>query len=232
MTVSFVKTGKAAQSEIVKAEAKAEEAKAGYVNRFWMPDDAEAVITFLDGDLEEGTGLLTLNQWYEHQVHMNGSWKNWFVCVAEFEPCPVCEGGDKSSLVHGFTVIDHSEFVDTKGNHRKDERRLYIAKQTTVKQLQMMATKREGLTGCTFEVSRVGDKAANVGNMFDFVGKQSLAVLKKKYADAKEGPFVYTEVAPYREAATLRKLGFGSTVVGSEAGVEESDGGVDYAKAL
>ena len=121
MAVSFLKHGKDAV-EAERREVADREARSKAVWRFWIPTGGSTSITFLDGDLDPD-GILAVPRWYEHQVFMNGNWRNWFVCVSEDEVCPLCEGGDHASLVTGFTVLDHSEYTDKKGTvHKKDRK--------------------------------------------------------------------------------------------------------------
>jgi hypothetical protein len=229
--MSFLKKGKAAHAALEKAEAQAEAAAKNRAFRFWLPDKGQTSITFLDGDLD-ADGMLDIPMYYEHQVFMNGHYRNWFACVAEDEPCPICEGGDTPMLVGCLTVIDHSEFKDKQGKVRKDEKRLFVAKRKTIQQLQLIAAKRGGLTGCLFDVARTGDKEANVGNMFDFTEKVAPAQLKKKYKENAE-PFEYEEVIPHPSAKELRALGFGTTGVGGEQPPSDSEGtGEEYANDL
>lgn len=220
--MSFLKKGKQSQAAMKKADEKAAKAQEGYVNRFWMPKDAETTVTFLDGDIDED-GMLDIPTYLEHQLNLDGSWQNWFACTSETEPCPICEGDDNPTLVGVLTIIDHTEWESKKdGSTHKDEKKLFVCKRQTIKQLQKIATKRDGLKGITFEVSRVGEKAASVGDMFDFVQKKSPGILKKKYKDIT--PFDYEKVLAYETADELRKRGFGSLAVGSEAGVSDDDG--------
>lgn len=208
------------------ADEKAKQMEEGFIRRFWMPKDAETTITFLDGKLLPD-GLLDNTTFLEHQLNLNGSWQNWYACTSEDEPCPICEGGDTPSLVGVFTVIDHSEWTSKKdGSVHKDERRLFVAKRQTLKQLQKIATKRKGLLGCTFEVSRIGEKAASVGDMFDFVQKKTLSVLGKKYKEAM--PYDYQEILTYKTAQELRDEGFGSLTVGAEPDVDDDDEEAQY----
>ena len=217
--MGFLKKGKDSQKQMKKADEKAAKQAEGYINRFWMPNDAETKITFLDGSLDED-GMLDAPTYLEHQLNMDGSWKNWFACTGETEPCPICEGGDNPTLVAVLTIIDHTEWTDKKDKIHKDEKKLFVCKRYTIKQLQKIATKRGGLAGMTFEVSRIGEKAASVGDMYDYVGKRSAAVLKKKYKD-NATVFDYEEVLNYKTAEELRAIGFGSLAVGSEAGVSD-----------
>lgn len=230
--MAFLRTGKAAQEEMVKVEFKAESAQKGKFQRYWMPDGADGTITFLDGDLSEG--ILDIPFYYEHQIHMNGSWRNWFICTQDEEPCPICEGGHQPSYVGVMTVIDHSEYTSKKDNKTyKDQIRLYVAKRDTIKQLQKIAGMSGGLRGMRFNVSRTGDKSAAVGNVFFPVGtKMTSAELSAKYKE-NAAPFKYDELLSsiYYPAKELRKLGFGSAhnPTGNEKGLHDDH---DYSQEL
>ena len=233
MAIKFLKKGSAAKKELEKEAARKELQQKNKAWRFWMPNDGEGKITFLDGNLNDD-GILDQPHYYEHQVHMNGSWRNWFVCTSQVEEksCPICEGGATPSYVCALTVIDHNEWEDRNGKMHKNERRLFIAKADTIKLLTKKAQKHEGLAGCTFEVMRTGDKSANVGSSFDFEGKTTLATLKKKYKDQAD-PFNYDEVIQYISPADLRKLGFGATnVVGTESAPDTKPASDDMSDEL
>lgn len=222
--MGFIKKGKAAKREMAKVEAQIaqrDEEMKNRVFRFRLPDEEQTSITFLDGDLDDD-GLLNIAMYYEHNMYQNGSYNHWYVCVGESEPCPICEGGSTPSFVGAFTVIDHTVWKDKKGVVHKDELKLFVAKRHTIKQLQTIAKKRGGLTGCTFDVTRTGPNSASVGSMFDFSEKKTLAALRKKYGQ-EIGPYNYEEVIQYLTAKELRKLGFGSAPVGSEDEYDEDD---------
>jgi len=228
MTVSYMKRGAAAAGEMKKAEEKSQQQGLDAVYRFWMPNDTEKTISFLDGDLVDD-GVLECPVYYEHQIFMNDNWRNWFICTSEQEPCPICEGGDNSSRFGALTIMDQTGYVGKKGNHHKDLKRLFVAKRQSLKQLQMMATKRGGLRGCMFDVARTGENSAAVGNIFDFTEKLSVGKLKKLYKDLDVEPYDYEKEIPFIPAKKLRKMGFGSMVVGTEDDDEESEG---YEKEL
>lgn len=211
--LSFMKTGAAAKTEMAKVEHKAEMAAKNKTQRFWLPKDKSAAITFLDGDLKDG--MLNIPFYYEHQINMNGSWKNWFICTQDEEPCPICEGGHQPSYVGILTIIDHSEYTSQKdGKVYKDQVRILTAKKDSIKQLQKLAEKRGGLRGCKFDVSRTGDKSPGIGNMFDFTEKLNDAQLFQLYKERSQ-PFKYEELllGLYMPAKELRKMGFGSMAV-------------------
>lgn len=220
--LSFLKKGAAAQEAFQAEEARAEMAKqeAGRMWRFWMPDGEDRRITFLDGEVD-AEGLLDVPMFHEHTIRVNGNWEH-FVCTAEVDPsqpCPLCEAGDRPSLVGVLTVIDHSEHKVQKGpNAGKvivNTRKLFVAKRNTIKILTKLAVKRGGLAGCTFDVSRTGDKEASVGNQFDFVEKfESYDDIAEKYGLKLEDvqPANYTEEIKYRSPEELIELGVGKTV--------------------
>lgn len=222
MTVSFLKKGKAAQAAMKKQDEidKEKMEQNLYKSRFWMKEDTETHITFLTGNLDED-GILDTPMYYEHHLHLNGHWRNWFVCTAHDEPCPICEGGDNAALVGAFVIIDHTEWKDKNDKIHRDELRLLVAKRETIKMLQKIATKRKGLVGCTFEVSRTGENAANVGSMFDFENKSTVAALKKKYKfeELKE----FDEIIVYKSAKELNEMGFGSYTMGSGTAEPDED---------
>lgn len=190
--------------------------------RFWMPDGEDRQITFLDGELDE-EGMLDIFMFYEHTVRMNGNWEH-FVCtgdVDQSQPCPICAAGERPSFVGVMTVIDHSQHTVKKGQNAgkviANTRKLFVAKQGTIRQLTKLAVKRGGLAGCTFDVSRTGDKEPAVGNQFDFVQKfASYEEIAQKYGLKIEEvqPANYEEEIRYRTPAELVELGVGKTLSG------------------
>ena len=213
---SFMKTGSQAKAAIDAADAQAERAKeeAGKLWRFWMPVGDERIITFLDGSIGED-GMIDCGMWYEHRIKVNGEWTP-FVCVAESEPCPLCDTGDsKQSLVGGLTCIDHTPYKVQKGPNAgkiiQNSKKLFVATRNTIKILSKHAVKKGGLTGCTFEISRTGEKDPGVGNQFDFVDKFTEAELMQKYGLKAEdvAPADYSHEITYRTAEELVALGLG-----------------------
>lgn len=218
----FIKQGKAAiealQQEDKKAEQAAKDAEST-IHRFYLPTGKDTSVTFLTGDLLEGDGILDIQFAYEHQINRNGTWKNWYLCTQETEPCPVCEGGSKPYYAGYFLVIDHSEFKSKSGKLYKDTIKLFVAKRETIKKLIAMSKKRDGLRGCRYDVSRTSDTTASVGDVFDFTTKYSEEQLVKMFGEQVKN----TNLIPYLQdmymsAEDLKKLGFGvlSNPVGSE----------------
>lgn len=214
-----------------EAEQKARMESRGKAYRFWLKPGEEARITFVDGALSK-EGTLDIATFREHQLFMNGSWANYFVCTQDTDgECPICETNDHASLVGALTVIDHREVASKDGTKKyKDQVRLFVAKRDTIKLLQSMAIKRGGLAGCTFDALRAGDKSPSVGTNFDFVEKKAVAVLKGQFMRAdSEGnmatfftPLDYEKEIVYRTPAQLRMLGFAPTKIGGEPALVET----------
>ena len=191
--VSWLKTGKQAHEALAHEQAKADAAKAeaGKMFRFFVPDNEERQGTFLDGELDSD-GMLDIPMFYEHVLKVNGTVLN-FVCLSQNgeggEVCPICQRGDKEGkprLVGVLTLMDHTPYKIKSGQNAgkiiQNTRKLFVATRQTVQLLAKIASKRGGLTGCTFDISRTGDNSPGVGNQFDFVAKHpNLESIAAKY---------------------------------------------------
>lgn len=200
MGFTFLKTG-AASAKLAKKQTEDAEAKQqnGYkLFRFWLKEKEEARITFIDGELAtEGAwkGYPDPPRYWEHNLFLKGTWNHFFVCPEKTNPdsgekCPICESGDKPSFVALFTIIDHRQVPSTKDKTKvyKDQKKLMVCKPQTMEMITKHAIKRGGLAGATFDASRVGDKSASVGSMFDFVEKKPIEEWKKLYTIEKVDP--------------------------------------------
>ena len=110
-----------------------------------------------------------------------------------------------------------------------------------MKLLQKEATKHGGLAGCQFDVSRIGDQAPRVGDVFSFSEKNDPKLLAQQYVHEVVDPTTkkktvvcdyqvadYDQEIRYFTAAELRKLGFGT---GSPIGGEGPVHGAKQASA-
>jgi len=169
-----------------ETEAQAEaESNFNKLFRYYLPIGKGGEITFVDDtmtpmEFKYQGEVITLKLPLivrEHQMLLNGSWKNWFTCLRPTgKPCPPCGQGNKAANVAVYTVIDHNEWTDKNGNVHKDEEKLWVCKVSSVsyKFMKKQHAKRNGLRGCRFEVERLGDKSPNVGDTFEFLGKDEL----------------------------------------------------------
>lgn len=236
--VSFLARGAASKKMVQEHEAKIEARKElqGKMYRFRLPYNKDGQITFLDGKLDDD-GMLDVPRWREHFLKIGGD-NHRFVCTAKIDtsqPCPICETGDEAALVGALTVVDHSEFTVKTGPNAgkvyRNQRRLFVAKDTTLKTLSKYANKPErmGLTLCTFDVSRGPENKhpPAVGDTFDFVVKhESYAAFAKKLGVPVDEvqPAAYDEEIVYLEPTKLIEMGIGKKPggVGYEKGVDKS----------
>jgi len=249
MAISWMKKGVESAKAVEKAdqEAALKQQQNSKMWRFWLNKGEEARVTFIDGNLTK-EGVLDIMTFREHQIFMNGSWNNHFVCTQDVEPCPICEGspgtqGDTPSLVGVLTIIDHRTVKSNDGTKTyKDQQRLFVAKRDTIKLLQNIAVKRGGLAGATFDIMRQGDRSASVGSNFDFIEKNDIEALRAQYTkeilekDGKTKKTVtaflaanYEEEIIYRSAVDLRGLGFGNqNILGGESAPMDSGPSKNY----
>ena len=207
----WLKRGAAAAKALADAEKEAQirAEQNQKTHRFWVPAGQEARFTFVDGFLtpENTVDFIALK---EHALFMNGKYHNYFSCLdtggPEGQVCPLCVGGDTAYFAGAFTVIDHRAYKNEKtGKVFTNQRRLFVAKRETIKLLQQLGIKRGGLAGCTFDAMRSGDKSPGVGNSFDFIEKNSIEDLKKKFMvlDANGKPFDVFSPLDYEKEFTL-----------------------------
>lgn len=229
--MSFLKRGKEAQEIAQKETAIAEQKMKDKVRTFYLKDGIQTVGTFLDGEIKDGA--LDIPYLYMHtSVFLNGKYDNHFICIAEQEPCPICEGGATPTYVGLLTLLDHGPEAKGYPNKKepnkpyKDQLNLVIAKRKSIALLTPLAIKRKGLTGCTFDISRTGEKEPSIGNVFDYTEKNSMADLKASFETKEKviAPFNYDKIMQnlYLSAEQLSKLGFGSMSpgVGTEKAVD------------
>ena len=180
-----------------KKEAEFEERQKSFVNRFWLPPEKSAKIVFLDDD------PVILD---EHQVKINGRWNNFFTCLRQLgQNCPLCDELDNRPATTGFyTIIDTTEWTDSRGNKHVNEKKLFAPKFKTLQMLKRLSKKRGGLQGCVFDVYRTSADAYNVGDVFDYEGKLDEEQLKKLNKDI--APFDYAEILKPLPASDLLRI--------------------------
>jgi hypothetical protein len=252
MALSWLKQGEDSATMAKQHQAATElkmESK-GKMFRFSLKKGEEALITFVDGELN-ADGYLVPPRFYEHTVFVGDRFQN-FVCPEKTAPhsgekCPICAAGEKVSLVSLFTVIDHRQVPSKDGTKvYKDMPRLFVAKPRTFEMLNKMAIKRGGLAGCTFSVSRSDSQtSAGVGDMFDFDKKTPIDELKAKFmrevTDPKTNvktnetfflPADYEKEITFYTASELVGLGFGAPAGGQSMQSSAGDGNTDYSSQL
>jgi len=177
-------------------EKEVEGRQKNYVSRFWLPSDKSTHIVFLD----DNPPIIE-----EHQLKINGDWRNWYTCLRMLgETCPLCEAGDKPYTVGFYTVMDMTEWEDSKGKKHQYELKLFPAKFKTLQVLKRLSAKRESLAGAMFEVYRSSSDAPNTGDVFDYEHKMSKDEILAFNPEAKS--FDYSEILKPKNVADLMAL--------------------------
>lgn len=174
-----------AQADKVRKEMEAQ--RAAGVQRFWLPVGKETVIVFLD----DNPPVVK-----EHQVRIGTDWRHWFTCLSECDPpqpCPICKDPllkNRPYAAGFYTIIDTTEFKTNRGEERKNQVRLFVAKDSTLQKLRRESDKRkkegkDGLTGAMYTVYRTSDKSPSVGDDFTFMRSLTPDEIKALNKDAK-----------------------------------------------
>lgn len=171
-------------------------------DRLWMKAGEERKLLFLD---EEPFCF------YEHQLKIDGDWRNWFTCLQGIHPsCPLCTAGDKRYFVGALSVVDMTGWTDRDGNHRDvGKRLLYMAKIDSMLKLKKQKERRGGLVGAIYSSFRTGAKAASIGDDIDFLEKLgSLQEAASRFNTPPENlvPFRYEELFAPRSPVDLEPL--------------------------
>lgn len=239
----WLATGKNSQLLAQQEEQEHEERKKGYKLpfRFFLGKGEQADITFIDGDLDED-GNLTPPRFYEHSIKVAGKLEH-YICPQKTNPevpgeCPICQSGDRPSLVAVFTVIDHREVPSSDGKTvYKDRVRLLVAKPTGFDLLAFQAKKQGGLGCARFTVSRIGEKSSAIGDSFEFQCKEERQVLRNRYFRVVQAteeeiaagkrpqyrktnfiPVDYGEDFPYYTCGQLEQMGLGRAAAAPQGG--------------
>lgn len=214
---SWLKSGGAAHT-VFEEQAAAQAAQQAARDKMWrfrLNVNEERRILFLDGDLHPD-GRLQLLSYFEHTVQVAGKWQN-YVCLEKSDEngdaCPLCAASDDPAPVAVFTILDMTPYTIKQGERAGQtipwQRKLYVAKSTTVKKLDMIARKNGGLRFLTMDVARLGDKEPAVGGQLIPIGKSTpeeiMAGLEAKPEDLL--PADYSKELPRFTAQELQKMG-------------------------
>jgi hypothetical protein len=115
----------------------------------------------------------------EHNLTIDGDWKNWLTCVAKITPpCPICSAGHYKYYIGMYTVL--ASYEDASGVE-KWSKKLFAAKidgieRIRIKQAQYAKDGRipdKQFQHCMFHVSRAGERSVVTGDDLEFIKKMS-----------------------------------------------------------
>lgn len=162
----------------------------GKLRRFFCPNNGSATIVFLDdfnGRFKhEGVEVPVVPfAFYEHQVQVDGDFKNphFYTCLGR--GCPLCQRQYAKKQVFALTVLNL--WKDKEGKDRATKQLFVMPRQTTLL-LDAKMKNKGNLVGLKYTVSRSGDKAPRVGNDFEYEENVG-ANLKALFPDVDMFPF-------------------------------------------
>jgi hypothetical protein len=124
-------------------------------------------------------GIAVHNCINEHNLTIDGDWKNWLTCVAKITPpCPICSAGHYKYYIGMYTVL--ASYEDDNGVE-KWSKKLFAAKidgieRIRIKQAQYAKDGRipdKQFQHCMFHVSRAGERSVVTGDDLEFIKKMS-----------------------------------------------------------
>ena len=149
----------------------------------------------------------------EHQFYKDGNYYNYETCIEDIEgECPLCESGNRASVVAISTVIDLTEHQKKDGTTTGPTKKLMVLKQGGAEKFLKRQKKLDGLKYQKFEVYRSNDqKGEATGTDIDYekeVDPEKLKQLAPEGTNPDEWiqPFNYAEIFQPNSAAELRKI--------------------------
>jgi hypothetical protein len=200
--MDFFKVGKEAKEEM-------ERGTGDFIPNFFLRKGRSAVITFLDGDLQDDS-FMCPHYW----IHEAKDSVGFFVkvpCIKGYTPfggnCSLCDNTvGVSSFVCTFSVLHHN-YTTKAGKEIPFLKSLYTVKKRVLTQLISYASKRKGLTGWVVEVSRSNDqKSPASGDMFDFVEKVNLKEFTRTHS-VDTTPFIYKDAIKLYTPTEIEGMG-------------------------
>lgn len=142
--------------------------------------------------------------------------------VCPGEGCPLCASENKKSLVGYFTVVEITEIEREGKDAIVNPIRMLGAKAFTMEYLVRQHEKRDGLSGCVFEVERSSRKtAAAVGDIWEFVEKISKKDILKLNEEAK--PIDFKEELEFLTVDEIAKMVGSSAKAASQEDVPQRE---------
>jgi len=197
----WFKIGKEGFEEKKKMDSVAEMKREKYAPRFRLRPEESAKIVFLDSD-----GFYIK----EHNLEIGGKWGNFVTCVSDFQPCPVCQRGERPTYTAYYTIIDTRKITTSDGKTLKNRKVLLPLKGSAINIFEDIKKKYKNLRGMVFEVKRYTAQDPNCGSYFERIGRANLSRLE----DSE--PFDYEKILAPPTKEELQAMGYDSVIVGSE----------------
>jgi hypothetical protein len=155
----------------------------------------------------------------EHNLTIDGDWKNWFTCLAKMDPpCPICSENHYKYYIGMYTIL--AEWQDQDGVAHWSKR-LFAAKIDAIERIRMKQSqyRKDGrlpegqFQFCMFHVSRSSERSVVTGDDLEFIKKltkDEVAALLPKPQQGQEplsiDPYDYMKLFAPKPKAELEKL--------------------------
>lgn len=224
---------KRAEEERKRSDARRKAGGSNQPFRFFMRPGETKELILLD---EEPDFFM-----FEHNMKnpQTGKWGMTLPCLKDVENCPICENTDSTSYyAMFFTVIDLTEYTDTKGEKHEFSRKLLCVKSSQHKKFLRLYNKHKSLRGIVLEMTRDGDKDAAIGNDIEYVEtiaeeelRKYVKTFKDREGNSKEEKcyevYDYDAIFEVPDKAVLEDLVGAAPSPGSTRQVEEELGSDD-----
>lgn len=164
-------------------------------------------------------GIAVHNCFNEHNLTIDGDWKNWFTCLAKIDPpCPICSNGHYKYYIGMYTVL--AEWQDQDGVAHWSKR-LFAAKIDAIERIRMKQGqyKKDGRIADgqfqygMFHVSRSGERSVVTGDDLEFIRTLSREEAEGLLPAPQQGqepltvdPYDYMKLFEPKSKADLDKL--------------------------
>lgn len=166
------------------------------LQRFWVQVGGDRKIIFLDDfSLKQSIGGMEVDTvpfgFWEHQLKIDGNWKDPVFATCTGEGCLPCEKKFKRQHVGAMTILDISPYTDKEGKTVvKPWKKLMVAVTDALLIIEAKKNKKGNLKGCVYSVARHDKRHPRVGSDFEF--EERIEDMKAKYPDLNLSPYGYS----------------------------------------
>lgn len=156
---------------------------------------------------------------HEHNLTIDGDWKNWLTCTRRSDPpCPICSASYYSYYIGMYSVL--AEWSDQDGGTRWTKK-LFGAKVDAIERIRMKQAqyRKDGripdgqFQHCMFHVSRSSERSVVTGDDLEFIKKLSPSEVADLLPRPQQGqepisiePYDYLKILAPKPRAEIEKL--------------------------
>lgn len=161
---------------------------------------------------------------YEHDLMLNGQFRNYFTCRESLDECPLCDSGSKPYYLCLYTIINHTGFTTKKGEVLKHLKQVLAMKNTALQKFKRRRAELDGSVKLVqFKFTRDTRDEASTGTDISVVkrweGKDLIAYLRGDGVSSEDikkliTPYDFETLLAPKSIEDLRKI-VGERPIGS-----------------